>query len=274
MDVELSLYFDDTVLPLYPISDVGLRIAAHQYNASLRRTGRLEGIVTGKGLNEQQRKCLVWDIERGASERIEPLAWQTDTCLGDWHYSRPLFERHGYKTPQMVAHALVDIVSKNGNLMLNVPLPGPGAPDTDELAFLADFTRWMRVNGPAIYATRPWRVYGEGPSTQTQIKTGNFNEGQATPYTAQDFRFMQRGDALYAFAMGWPDGGTLTITSLGTAAPTGVGRVERVELLGAPGPLCFIQGANALTVTLPAEKPCDYAYGLKINGAGLTGPTL
>jgi alpha-L-fucosidase len=261
-----QVYFDDTILPLYPISDVGLRIAAGFYNRNMKRHGgRLEAVVNGKILNEQQRKCLVWDLERGYSDRIEPLPWQTDTCIGDWHYSLPLYERHGYKKPDQVAHMLVDIVSKNGNLMLNIPLPGNGMPDPDELAFLADFTKWMDVNSEGIHGTRPWHVFGEGPAgggpaTHAQ----GFNEG-ARRYTAQDFRFTQKGDTLYAFAMAWPANGKLVIRSLAT----GAGKVQDVKLLGHPGKLVWTQTAEGLVATMPNQKPCDYVYGLKIVGRGL-----
>ncbi len=99
------VYYDDSALPLWPISDVGLRLAAHMYNANQRRHGgKLEAVITGKMLNEQQRRCLVWDIERGQSDRIEPLPWQGDTCLGDWHYDRRIFERHGYKSAKTIIH--------------------------------------------------------------------------------------------------------------------------------------------------------------------------
>ncbi len=262
-----QVYFDDTVLPLYPISDVGLRLTAHLYNASMKRHGgRLEAVINGKVLDTQQRRCLVMDLERGVSNKIEPLPFQTDTCLGDWHYDINLYNRHGYKTPDQVAHMLVDIVSKNGNLMLNIPLPGSGMPDPDELAFLADFTRWMRVSGEGIYSTRPWRVFGEGPAGGgPAIHAQGFNETNR-PYTAQDFRFMQKGDALYAFAMAWPSDGTLVVQSL--AASGLAGKVEHVALLGG-GAVKFTQDARGLTVTLPPQKPCDYVYGLKIQGRGV-----
>lgn len=270
------LYFDDTVLPLHPISDVGLRIAAYQYNTSIKRSGKLEGVVTGKVLSPAQRKCLVWDIERGVSNTIEPLPWQTDTCIGQWHYSRPLFERKGYKKPGMVAQMLVDIISKNGNLMLNIPLPGGGAPDSEELAFLSDFTDWMHINSDAIYGTRPWKVSGEGPSVEAAaepLRAQGFNEGRNKPYVAQDLRFVTKGDdTLYAFAMGWPNGEsaqTLTIKSLASGSPLAPGRVERVNLLGVPGPLKFTRTTNGLVLTLPAQKPCDYVYAFKIRGRGI-----
>ena len=261
-----QIYFDDTVLPLYPISDVGLRIAAYYYNLNMKRHGgRLEAVVNGKILSDQQRKCMVMDLERGISNRIEPLPYQTDTCIGNWHYDINLYNRHGYKSADQVAHILVDTVSKNGNLMLNIPLPGSGMPDPDELAFLADFTKWMQVNGAGIYATRPWGVFGEGPAAGgAAIHAQGFNESNRT-YSSRDFRFTQKGgDTVYAYALAWPGDGKLLVTSLAE----GAGKVQDVRLLGA-GPVKFTQGATGLAVTLPDQKPCDYVYTLQITGRGL-----
>jgi alpha-L-fucosidase len=274
------VYFDDTALPLYPVSDVGLRIAANFYNRSLKKNGgRLEGVITGKVLNEAQRKCMVWDIERGVATDVMPLPWQTDTCIGEWHYSRPVFEHHRYKTPLMVAQMLVDIVAKNGNLMLNVPLPGSGTPDDDELSFIADFGRWMRTNGRAIYASRPWSVYGEGPSTAAQapLRAQGFNEGQNKPYTAEDVRYVQKEGKVYAFVMAWPERRTVTLKSLASGSRHAPGVVERVELFttaqwtGTPGTatLEFERSADGLTITLPEERHGDYVYTFEIAGRGL-----
>jgi len=167
---------------------------------------------------------------------------------------------------------LVDIVSKNGNLMLNVPLPGSGAPDDDEISFIADFGRWMRANGSAIYASRPWSVYGEGPSTQAQppIRAQGFNEGQNRPYTAEDFRFVQKGGKVYAFALAWPDNGQLAIKSLALGSRHAPGQVERVTLLGAPDALEQTRDGQALHVKLPERRRGDYVYTLEISGNGLT----
>jgi alpha-L-fucosidase len=267
------LYFDDHRLPLDPVSDVGLRIAANFYNQSLKRNGgRLEAVLTGKVLNEEQRRCMVWDIERGVATDVMPLPWQTDTCIGDWHYSRPVLGRHGYKSAEMVAQMLVDIVAKNGNLMLNIPLPGSGAPDDDELAFIADFGRWMNANGRAIYASRPWSVYGEGPSTRAQepLRAQGFNEGRNKPYTAEDVRFVQKGGKVYAFLLAWPENGKATIKSLAEGSGRAPGRVERVELVGASAPLAFTRDAQGLAVTLPERRTGEYVYTLEISGIGLT----
>jgi alpha-L-fucosidase len=157
------VYYDDTVLPLWPVSDVGLRLAAHMYNRSIATKGKLEAVVNGKILNDQQRHSMVWDIERGQSDRIEPLA------LADLHLHRQLalrprvYDNKAYKSAQTVVHTLIDVVSKNGNLLLSVPVRGNGTIDEQERAIVEEIGRWMAVNSEAIYDTRPWAVFGEGP---------------------------------------------------------------------------------------------------------------
>ncbi len=258
------LYFDDYVLPLYEISDIGLRIAAYHYNTNIKRHGRLEAVLNGKGLSDAQQQCLIQDYERGQSDVIHPHPWQTDTCIGDWHYKRSVYENHQYKTPDQVIHMLADIVSKNGNLMLNIPLRGDGTIDSDELAFLQGMAAWMAVNEEAIFSTRPWTLSGEGA-----VKSGGGAYNEAVhPYTAKDFRFTTKGDTLYALAMGWPDNGTLTVRTLASASPGLVGTVKTVSLLG-HGDVPFTQTADGLVVTLPRTKPCDHVYALKITGLDL-----
>jgi alpha-L-fucosidase len=260
------LYFDDTVLPIYPVSDIGLRIAAYFYNTNLaRHGGKLEAVMTGKRLNAEQRRALVWDVERGVASGGETLPWQTDTCIGSWHYERRVFEQHRYKTAGQVVQMLIDIVSKNGNLMLNIPLRGDGTPDEDEVKIVESIGEWMGPNGEGIYGTRPWKVYGEGPSTVASNQArGQFGGSRdVRPYTAEDFRFTAKGDIVYAFLMGWPAGGKATIKSLAQGSENFPKEVARVELLGA-GPLTFNREASGLVVNLPEKKPSDYAYALKI----------
>jgi len=261
------VYYDDSALPLWPISDVGLRLAAHMYNANRQRHGgKLEAVITGKMLNEQQRRCLVWDIERGQSDRIEPLPWQGDTCLGDWHYDRRIFDRHGYKSAKTIIHTLADTVSKNGNLLLSVPVRGDGTIDSDERAIVESIAGWMQVNGESIFGTRPWRVFGEGPAQESAaaLSAQGFNEGKGRPFGAQDIRYTAKGSVLYAIALGWPADGRLVLKSLAAAGPLTQAQVGRVELLGSAGPLAFAPTAEGLAVTLPAQKPNDLAYALRI----------
>lgn len=259
------LYFDDSILPLYEVDpNIGLRIAARHYNASARRHGgRTQAVLNGKGLGPDQARAMVQDFERGRSGRIEPHPWQTDTCIGDWHYRRSLYENHQYKTADQVVKMLVDIVSKNGNLLLNIPLRADGTIDPDERRFLVQMAAWMGVNGEALYGTRPWAVSGEGP---VKVRGGGFSEGGEDKLTAADFRFTTKGATLYATAMGWPEGGKYVLKTLAADAPGIVGRVKNVRLLGSKETLRWTRTADGLEVSLPARKPCEHAWVLKIEG--------
>ncbi|HEX5322589.1 MAG TPA: alpha-L-fucosidase [Capsulimonadaceae bacterium] len=259
--------FDDTVMPFNDISDVGLRLTAHLYNESIRRHGRLEAVVNTKGLtSDDQRRCLVGDIERGGNSKIATLPWQTESCIGQWHYARWLYDRHAYKTPETVVHMLVDTVSKNGNLLLSIPVRGDGTIDPDEVAFLQGMAAWIAVNGEAIYGTRPWTVFGEGP---TKPRAGGFSEGRPIVYTPHDFRFTTKRNTLYAFAMAWPDRGSVAIQTLAAGAPGIAGDIKQVRLLGAEDNLPFERTSQGLVVVFPNRKPCEHAYGLEISGLDL-----
>lgn len=262
------LYFDDTLLPIYPASTVGLRIAAYLYNTNLARNGKLEAVMTGKGLNDDQRRALLLDVERGVTKGGEVLPWQTDTCIGSWHYQRSIFDNHKYKTSKQVTQMLIDIVSKNGNLQLSIPLPGNGVPDADELKFLAELTAWMDVNGEGIFGTRPWTVYGEGPSVTGHLAAGQFGGAKdVRAYTSEDVRFTTKGDTLYAFIMAWPDSLNTVIKSLATGSQYLDGRqVQNVSLLGSGVKIEWTQDDQGLNVKLPAQPPSASAVTLKING--------
>src|SRR5690242_2766045 len=262
------VYFDDTVVPIYPRSDIGLRIAAYYYNKSAARSGKIDVVMTGKKLNDQQRACLLLDVERGVTNGGETLPWQTDTCIGSWHYDRRIFEQHKYKTAEQVSQMLVDIVSKNGNLQLSIPLRGDGTPDSDELAFLADFTAWMDISSEGIHGTRPWTVYGEGPSVMNTQPAGQFGGARdVRPYTFEDVRFTTKGDALYAFLMAWPDSGTAVIKTLASGTQQTAGRkIADVALLGHNGKIGWAQDGQGLNVKLPATPPSPHPVVLKIRG--------
>ncbi len=132
--------------------------------------------------------------------RSSRLPWQTDTCIGNWHYDRSIYDRHRYKTTKTVIHTLCDIVSKNGNLLLNIPVRGDGTIDDDELAVVTGIADWMDVNRECIFDSRPWKLFGEGPalSAAAPINAQGFNEGKGKPFTAEDVRFTTKGDTLYA----------------------------------------------------------------------------
>ncbi|MGD0384489.1 MAG: alpha-L-fucosidase [Thermoguttaceae bacterium] len=260
------IYFDDTALPLWPVSDAGLRIAAHFYNSNmLRHGGNLEAVLNGKILDEQQRKCMVWDIERGQSNRIEPFAWQTDTCIGGWHYDKGLFEGHRYKSAKTVLQTLADIVSKNGNLLLSVPVRADGTIDSDEVKIVEDIAAWMDVNRESIFGTRPWKVFGEGPAIESAapLSAQGFNEGKGKPFTAEDIRFTQKGDAIYAICLGWPTQ-PLKIKSLGKQANLLDKQIADIQLLGSDEKIEWTEGDDALMIDPAQNKPSDAAVVFKI----------
>ncbi|SEV96149.1 alpha-L-fucosidase [Chitinophaga sp. YR573] len=260
------IYFDDNVLPLLQVSDAGLKIAAHFYNASVKKHGKVQAALFGKMLNEQQRKCMVWDIERGQSNQIEPLPWQTDTCIGGWHYDRRLFDNKGYKSAKTVIHTLADVVSKNGNLLLNVPVRGDGTIDSEERTVVEQVAAWMQINSEAIYSTRPWKTFGEGPAIQSVVALSaqGFNEGKGKPFEAEDIRFTTRGKTLYAIMLGWPADKVALVKTL--AANDQMGKISQVSMLG-NDKLNFQQTSEGLKVQLPQQPPCKEAFVLKIEGA-------
>jgi alpha-L-fucosidase len=251
------IYFDDTALPLWPVSDAGLKIAAHFYNSNNRWHGAADdGVMFNKILDATQRRCMAWDIERGSSNELEPHPWQTDTCLGEWHYAEYIHAEHRYKTAATVIHTLVDVVSKNGNLLLSVPLRGDGTPDDDEIAILEGVAAWMQINQECIHGTRPWKIFGEGPqmASAAPISGQGFNEGKGKPFTAEDVRFTTKGDALYAIVMGAPTA-TVRIKSLGTAANLLSAPIATVELIGGSAPVRWSQTAGSLEIEAPAALP-------------------
>ena len=263
-----QIYFDDSVLPFHGVTDqIGLNLAAHFYNSSIQLHGRNEAVMNNKMLDETQREAMVYDIERGKAGSILPLPWQTDTCIGSWHYDQDIFAKHLYKSAASVIRMLADIVSKNGNLMLSVPLQRDGTPDTDEVAIVSEIGAWLKVNGDAIYATRPWKVFGEGPSTMVEEKGhfGGQTDVQKKPFTSEDIRFTQSkdGKTLYAIVLEIPADGTVTIKSLASNSANRPGKIGSVRLAGG-GKLKFTRDEAGLHISLPEKFGGQTAFALKI----------
>jgi alpha-L-fucosidase len=246
-----------------PFEDYGLNLVAHHYNLSTKRHGgTVEAVYTSKRLQDAQDGICVLDRERSVVDKIWPTAWQTDTCIGDWHYKRGV----RYKTPKMVIDMLVDIVSRNGNLLLNFPLPASGRLDLEEMNILGELTKWMAVNGSAIYGTRPWKIFGAGPGTAASAQTAEFNESKRTDLTAADVRFTTKDGTLYAFVMGWPEYQAI-IAPLAMNTELRVGKIQNAELLGFDGTLRWSQDDSGLSIIMPQQKTSDYAIVFKVTGA-------
>jgi alpha-L-fucosidase len=256
------IYFDDSGLPF---GSTGLAAVAHYYSKAVQWHGSPDVVVTAKVLSAYQRRAITEDIERGFSDRLRTEPWQTCTCIGDWHYNRARFDEKSYVPAEQVVQRLIDTVSKNGNLLLSIPLRGDGTIDSEEEKILDGITAWMRVNGDAaIHGSRPWRVYGEGP---TDLSGGMFSEGKAKGFTPQDVRFTVKGQTLNAILMKWP-GEPVRIRSLGRRALGGA-TVTSATLLGG-GEVSFVQSDEALTLTLPNPSDGAIAPVVQLHGGGLT----
>jgi len=220
------LYFDN---PLLPLGWAGMNIGAYFYNHYLQTHGRkMDGVINIKTVPDKWAKAVVADYERGITDRIMPYAWQSETCIGSWHYQRSLFDKAGqyggYLEPRDAIHWLVDTVSKNGTFVLDIPGKPDGTLDSKEIAVLDGISAWMEVNNEAIYATRPWKVYGEGPNS---VNSGSFHGNSVKKPGAGDIRFTRNkaNTVVYAIVLGWPEG-EFAIQSLGGDSSTRPGNTE------------------------------------------------
>ncbi len=250
-----DLIWFDSWLDQIPES-VRREFLAYYFNEA--RPGQ-EVVVTRKQ-NDLPLSVSVEDIEKGRSDRLTENVWLTDDTIsmGSWCYTQNL----RIKPTSVVLHSLIDIISKNGILLLNISPKADGTIPDDQRQVLLEMGQWLKINGEAVYGSRPWKVYGEGPS---QGRAGRFG-GVTDPtggYQPEDIRFTTQGETLYAISLGWPQD-TLTIQTLKTGAPQYPGEIASIQLLGSDAKLAWSRTADGLTITLPSEKPCDYAVVFKI----------
>lgn len=200
----------------------------------------------------------VYDIERGQLDSMGDLFWQNDTSVAK--YSWGYIENQSYKSTGHLVRDLIDIVSKNGCLLLNIgPKPDGTIPEPEQ-KLLREIGAWLAINGEAIYDTRPWSIFGEGP---TEVAGGYFSDNERADFTPQDFRFTRKGEkTIYAICMAWPEGEALITSGSTKAVPAG--HIAEITLLGHDGALEFSQDEAGLHITPPVEKPCDHAYTFKI----------
>ncbi|MGO9433041.1 MAG: alpha-L-fucosidase [Terracidiphilus sp.] len=243
-----------------PFEEYGMRMVSHLYNVSAQlHSGITESVYTSKENSDCAIGTCLLDHERGVADGIAANPWQTDTCIGQWHYKRG----QKYKTAKKVIDLLVDIVSKNGNLLLNFPLPNSGELDSNEMRVLEGITAWMEVNSEGIYSTRPWKIYGEGPSTLQKVEAGNFNEDKQKDLTAEDIRFTKKGSTIYAFVMGKPE--IVVVNALGLWSPQNPGKIQRVKILGHEGDTQWVQDDESLRVKVPSSVASQIGLALKVD---------
>ena len=243
--------------------DLAPQIMAYYYNRNVQRHGgRLDAVMNLKEVPEPVWDTITRDFEAAMEDTIQKDPWQTDACIGNWHYDRSLLTNHSYQKASLMIPMFVDIVSKNGNLLLNIPLPGHGEPDADEMSFLNELADWHEVNNEAIKGTRPWKVYGEGPSTRAKkLQSYQFSQ---LKFDHADIRFTTKGETLYAIALGWPADGKIRIASLAENSPNYPGQIGKIELLGSKSDIRWTRGSRELEIQMPDAPPGKYAYSFRI----------
>ncbi len=247
------VYLDNGELPF---GQVGLDIVAHYYNQNMAANGgKLDGVLTAKGLSGAHRPAVTQAWERSAAGYIQELPFEAETCIGQWHYKKGI----EYKTTGHVLRILVDIVSKNGTLLLSIPQRGDGSIDDEELAILEGMADWIAVNGEGIYGTRPWRVFGEGP---TEMPRGRAADAPI-PYTQEDIRYTSKDGAVYLFVLAVPEE-AVTAEELGLDHE-GVGEIASVRLLGSGEKTEWSQGGTSLRIEKPLQIPCENVLAYRID---------
>ncbi len=244
-----DLLYSDCGLPFG--NDIGRAMIAHYYNQDmLKNKGDLEAVYNCK---EASKGRFVRDVERGVLDSISLLPWQTDTSIGDWFYSIG----QKYHSSDEIIQMLVDIVSKNGNLLLNVVQTPEGDLQPDVLHILDGIGIWTQTNGEAIYGSRPWKIYGEGPATTGNQEKGTFGGVKdVRPYVANDIRFTTKNGALYAFCMNTPTA-NVEIKSLGEGASFTTKKIAKITMLGSKEKIKWEQNNSTLSINKPVKLP-DY----------------
>lgn len=219
------LYFDWWI-QVEPLKPYLRKFMAYYYNRALEWG---EEVTINYKNDAIMYGCAVRDVERGQLADISPTFWQSCTSVAknSWGYT----EGNNYKESHELIQTLIDVVSKNGTLLLNIgPKPDGSIPEEDA-NLLKAVGAWLNVNGEGIYETTHWKKYGEGP---TVSKEGHFTDGNSSEYTTEDFRYTYKNGFIYAFAMKWPEDGVVRMKLLGRKTEQMNAVIRSVEVLGAP----------------------------------------
>ena len=228
----------------------GLEAVSYLYNRSIEKYGENRAVYTQKDRRPEIYQVGVLDIEKSQLPGVLPTPWQTDTCIGNWFYDATC----EFKKPGHIIEMLVDIISKNGTMLLNILQKPDGTIDEETTYLLEELATWFPLCGEGVYGTRPWRVNAEGSS---EVVINGFQES-AVDWSASDYRFTMKGNTVYAFQMRAPENRVSVIKSLLPEE-----KVQSVRLLGF-GEVPFEQAFGVLTVKLPQKLPTGYVNCLAI----------
>lgn len=256
---EPELLWFDFGLDKPGFESVHKKILAYYYNKGLEWDK--EVVFQDKNMKNRSfpEDLIVLDIERGRMDTIYKYPWQTDTSIGKKTWSYVPDEE--YKTSDYLLDELIDIVSKNGCLLLNVDPKSDGTIPEETQQILREMGVWLSLNGEAVYGTRPWKVYGEGP---TKVSTGHHSEKENVDSGPEDIRFTTKDDILYATALGWPSDGTFTIKTLAEDNPLESRKPVSVEFISGDNEISWEQTGEGLVLAVSSEKPCEAAYVFRI----------
>ena len=263
----------------FPYGKYGKEVCRAYFNHSLKKYGKIKGVIAGKFDNQP---ATVKDIERGGANKILAAPWQSTTTFTHWFYKKDDAPRHNTRS---LIELLTDVISKNGNLLLNVELRGDGTIPEDHKEILDKLGVWVNLNGKAIYETKPWKVYGdnlfsylkrsEGAASITDLEelkkhgeSEQFNERtlKSEPYGTDEVRFTTKGDTLYVFVLN-PSKGIINIPALGLHSKYDVNKITSVRLIGSQEKIDFKQTSNNLLLNVPAKRPNKYTAVFEVIGA-------
>lgn len=247
-----DLLYSDSQMPF---GDIGRSMVAHFYNSDIiKNNGKLEAVYTCKQPSQGK---WAQDVERGVLDTISEYPWQTDTSIGDWYYNTG----QKYKSAEAIIQMLVGIVSKNGNLLINIVQTPEGDLEPDMRNILDSITVWTAANGEGIYGSRPWQTYGEKSPEARAVKTGRFNENYK--FNSKDIRFTTKDGFLYAFCQGTSTG-DIKIMSLGKNSKYKFGAIKSIKMVGSDIKVKWSQEADAMVIKKPSKLPKWPVPGFKI----------
>ena len=280
---ELAIKYDVDMLWFdgygFPYGEYGKEVCRAFYNYKLNKYGKIDALVAGKISNEPS---TIRDIERGGANEILPYPWQGTLTFGSWFYKKDRESRHNART---IIEMLVDMNSKNGNLLLNVELLPDGTIPPDHKTILDEVGAWVNLNSEAIYATKPWKIYGDNldsylkalekggsgeadlEALKKQKEASHFNERtiESPAYGNDEVRFTTKDGTLYLIVLN-PKDGEIKLPSLGSNSRYCSRKIGSIEMIGSQSKIEFKQNSENLILKVPEKRPNNYAVVFKIEG--------